>query len=87
MRRMMLTVAILCALSFLATAQQSASLRFEVASIKLWQPPTTRATSAVVVAAPTMVGSYRRYRGWIDPRKRSTRTCRHSKAHFVSNSG
>jgi uncharacterized protein (TIGR03435 family) len=43
MRRMMLTIAVLCALSLTGAAQQPSAPRFEVASIKLWQPSTTSA--------------------------------------------
>jgi uncharacterized protein (TIGR03435 family) len=43
MRRMMLTIAVLCAGTLTGAAQQPSTLRFEVASIKLWQPPTTSA--------------------------------------------
>jgi uncharacterized protein (TIGR03435 family) len=43
MRRMMLTIAVLCALTLTGAAQQPSAPRFEVASIKLWQRPTTSA--------------------------------------------
>ena len=60
MRHVPLIVVFLSAVSQVATAQQSAALRFEVASIKLWQPPTTRATSVGVVAAPSGSGIFNR---------------------------
>ena len=44
MRRMMLTVVVLCAVTITGVAQQPAPPRFEVASIKLWRPPTTPLT-------------------------------------------
>ena len=43
MRRMMLTIAVLCALTLTGAAQQPSAPRFEVASIKLWQRPITSA--------------------------------------------
>lgn len=43
MRRTMLTIAVLCELTLTGAAQQPSAARFEVASIKLWQPPTTSA--------------------------------------------
>lgn len=43
MRRMMLTITVLCVLTLTGAAQQPSSPTFEVASIKLWQRPTTSA--------------------------------------------
>ena len=43
-----------------AAQQQSPPPRFEVASIKLWQPTTTRATSVVAVGAPSGSGIFNR---------------------------
>jgi uncharacterized protein (TIGR03435 family) len=43
MRRTLLTIAILCAYAVAGAAQQPPAPRFEVSSIKLWQPPTTSA--------------------------------------------
>ena len=48
------------AVPLLAAQQQSSTPRFEVASIKLWQPPTTRATSGTVVFAPVGSGIFNR---------------------------
>ncbi len=48
-----------CGFTAILAAQQSAP-RFEVASIKLWSPPTTRATSVTVVAAPPGSGVFNR---------------------------
>jgi uncharacterized protein (TIGR03435 family) len=57
---MMLTIAGLSTLTVGSLAQQSSPPTFEVASIKLWQPPTTRATSVTVVAAPVGSGIFNR---------------------------
>ena len=43
MRRMMLTIGVLCVLTIRGAAQQPPAPRFEVSSIKLWQRPTTSA--------------------------------------------
>lgn len=59
MRRVMLTIGVLCVLTLTGAAQQRQP-RFEVASIKLWQPPTTRATSVASVAAPSGSGVFNR---------------------------
>ncbi|HEX6260370.1 MAG TPA: TIGR03435 family protein [Woeseiaceae bacterium] len=61
MRPLTPTIALLCALTVVGAAQQSSrSPAFEVASIKPWQPPATRATSATVVAAPVGSGIFNR---------------------------
>jgi uncharacterized protein (TIGR03435 family) len=61
MRHVLLIVGILSGVNQIATAQQSPSpLRFEVASIRRWSPPTTRATSVTVVAAPVGSGIFNR---------------------------
>ena len=60
MRHLLLLVVLLGAVSQAATAQQSSALRFEVASIKLWRPPTTPATSVVYFAAPMGSGMFNR---------------------------
>jgi uncharacterized protein (TIGR03435 family) len=52
MRRVLLTIVVVCSATVGGVAQQPASPRFEVASIKLWQPPTTPLTSVRVAAAP-----------------------------------
>jgi uncharacterized protein (TIGR03435 family) len=52
MRRMMLTIIVLSAATIAGVAQQPAPPRFEVASIKLWRPPTTPLTSVRVAATP-----------------------------------
>lgn len=52
MRQVLLIVGFLIAVSQVATAQQSPTLRFEVASVKLWRPPTTPVTSVGVAATP-----------------------------------
>lgn len=41
-------------------AAQSDRLRFEVASVKLWRPPTTRVTSVVMPATPPVTDSFYR---------------------------
>jgi uncharacterized protein (TIGR03435 family) len=51
MSRVLLTVVALSALTAAGIAQQPLPLRFEVASIKPWRPPTTPLTS-ISVAAP-----------------------------------
>ena len=56
MRRLMPTLAIFCAVTLTGAAQQP-QLRFEVASIKLWSPPTT---PGVVVRAPAGSGIFNR---------------------------
>ena len=60
--RHVLIIGVLCALGSVASIAQQppAPLRFEVASIKLWQPPTTRATSVTVVPAPVGSGIFNR---------------------------
>ena len=60
--RRVLIITVLCTLGGVASIAQQppAPLRFEVASIKLWSPPTTRATSATVVAAPVGSGIFNR---------------------------
>lgn len=60
--RRVLIIAVLCALGGVAgiAQQPPAPLRFEIASIKLWSPPTTRATSVAVVAAPVGSGIFNR---------------------------
>jgi uncharacterized protein (TIGR03435 family) len=60
MRHLLLIVILLGSLNLAAAAQQSPTPRFEVASIKPWQPPTTRATSVAVVAAPSGSGIFNR---------------------------
>lgn len=56
MRRMMLTVAVLCALvTQVGFGQQPPAVRFEVASIKPWSPPTKPITG-VVARAPLASG-------------------------------
>jgi len=60
MRHVPLILVLLTAVSQVATAQQSSTPRFEVASIRLWSPPTTPATSVVRVAAPVGSGIYNR---------------------------
>ena len=61
MRQVRLIVILLGSLNLAATAQQqSPAPRFEVASIKLWRPPTSPATSMVVVAAPAGSGIFNR---------------------------
>ena len=61
MRRMMLTIAVLCALTLTGAAQQASALRFEVASIKLWQRPTTSAPGVYrSVPAPPGSGIFNR---------------------------
>lgn len=61
MRRVLIIMAF-CTLGGVASIAQQppAPLRFEVASIKLWSPPTTRATSVTVVAAPVGSGIFNR---------------------------
>jgi uncharacterized protein (TIGR03435 family) len=58
----MLIIGVLCTLGGVASVaeQPPTPLRFEVASIKLWSPPTTRATSMTVVAAPAGSGIFNR---------------------------
>jgi uncharacterized protein (TIGR03435 family) len=61
MRRTKLTVAVLCALTLTAAAQQPLAPRFEVASIKLWQRPTTSAPGVYRgVPAPPGSGIFNR---------------------------
>ena len=61
MRHMLLIVGILSGVTQITTAQQSPlPLRFEVASIRRWSPPTTRATSVTAVAAPVGSGIFNR---------------------------
>ena len=60
MRRVILIAGILSGVTQIATAQQTAAPAFEVASIKPWSPPTTRATSGSVVAAPAGSGIFNR---------------------------
>ena len=53
MTRIWLSIALLCMLAVGAAAQQpAASPAFEVASVKLWRPPTTPVTSIGVTATP-----------------------------------
>jgi uncharacterized protein (TIGR03435 family) len=60
MRQVICVVVLLSALNLVATAQQQSSIpRFEVASIKLWQPPSTPVTG-VVVRAPAGSGMFNR---------------------------
>jgi uncharacterized protein (TIGR03435 family) len=61
MRRVRLIVILLGSLNLAATAQQqSPALRFEVASIKLWAPPTTPRTGIAVPAAAAGSGVFNR---------------------------
>ena len=60
MRRVILIAGILSGVTQIATAQQTAAPAFEVASIKPWSPPTARATSGSVVAAPVGSGIFNR---------------------------
>jgi hypothetical protein len=60
MRQLLLSVILLGSLNLAATAQQPPIPRFEVASIKLWQPPATRPTSVAVVSAPSGSGIFNR---------------------------
>jgi uncharacterized protein (TIGR03435 family) len=61
MRHVVLTIAVLSTLAVTGLAQQpSASPAFEVASIRPWSPPTTRATSVTVVPAPVGSGIFNR---------------------------
>ena len=60
MRQWLLSVILLGSLNLASTAQQSPIPRFEVASIKLWQPPATRPTSVAVVSAPSGSGIFNR---------------------------
>lgn len=60
MRQWLLSVILLGSLNLAATAQQPPIPRFEVASIKLWQPPATRPTSVAVVSAPSGSGIFNR---------------------------
>src|SRR5687767_212780 len=56
MRRVILTIAVLCALTLAGAAQQPSAPRFEVASIKLWQRPTT-SSPGVYRGVPAPLGS------------------------------
>jgi len=56
MRRVILTIAVLCALTLAGAAQQPSAPRFEVASIKLWQRPTT-SSPGVYRGVPAPPGS------------------------------
>jgi uncharacterized protein (TIGR03435 family) len=60
--RLLLSVAILLGVVNLAATaqQQSPALRFEVASIKLWSPPTTPVTSIRAQPAPAGSGIFNR---------------------------
>ena len=60
MTRLLLLAGLAVSALPLAARQQPPSPRFEVASIKLWQPSTTRATSVVAVAAPSGSGIFNR---------------------------
>ena len=61
MRQVRLSVILLGSLSLAATAQQqSPAPRFEVASIKLWSPPTTPVTGIRVPVAPVGSGIFNR---------------------------
>jgi uncharacterized protein (TIGR03435 family) len=61
MRQILLIVVLLGSLNPAATAQpQSPAPRFEVASIKLWNPPTTPVTRIVAVAAAPGSGVFNR---------------------------
>src|SRR5688572_28444353 len=60
MRHAALIVVLLSVVSQVATAQQSSTPRFEVASIKPWRPPTTPVTGVVAVAAPAGSGIFNR---------------------------
>lgn len=61
MRRVPLLVILLGSLTLAAAAQQpSPTPRFDVASIRLWSPPTTPVTSVRVTAAPVGSGIFNR---------------------------
>ena len=61
MRHVLLIVILLGSLNLAAAAQQQSSTpRFEVASIKLWSPPTTPVTGIRVPAAPAGSGIFNR---------------------------
>ena len=56
MHRRLLTIAILCAYAVAGAAQQPPAPRFEVSSIKLWQPPT-RSAPGIYRGVPAPPGS------------------------------
>ena len=56
MRQVLLIAILLGSLNPAAAAPQSPTPRFEVASIKLWSPPTTPVTRIVAVAAAPKSG-------------------------------
>src|SRR5688572_31289359 len=61
MRQVLLSVILLGSLHLAATAQQqSPAPRFEVASIKLWSPPTTPVTGIRASVAPVGSGTFNR---------------------------
>ena len=61
MRRVILPIAVCCALTLTGAAQQPSAPRFEVASINLWQRPTTSAPGVYrSVPAPPGSGIFNR---------------------------
>jgi len=61
MRQVLLSLILLGSLNLAATAQQqSPAPRFDVASIKLWSPPTTPATGIRAPVAPMGSGIFNR---------------------------
>ena len=60
MRQAVLIVVLLSASGLVAAPQQSPTPRFEVASIKLWRPPTTPVTAAALPATHLDSGAFNR---------------------------